>query len=188
VCRSPRSPIRPIQSARVVADTAKAAAEAGRPRTSGPDVNGDSRALMDSSRPCEWRAACPPDADDGLEGVVETTKQELLRVEDEYCEVREVITTTRTIVRKIPRTAAAARSAPGAHGADVPAAPFSVVPGIGANPKLPPSATMLPHQTIGGVRVVSAARSCVHQAPEGGCNTAADRERFAGKPSSHPCP
>ena len=128
---------------------------------------------------------------------METTERELLRVEDDYCEVREVITTTRTIVRKIPRAAAAAGSAPegdreeqaghGAHSAGVPAAPFSVVPGT-ADPKLPPSATMLPPQTLGGVRIVSAARSCVHQSPEGGCNTAADRERFAGKLSPHLCP
>jgi hypothetical protein len=197
---------------------AKAAAETARPRTSGrqhpaeaarpqhvhqgPGVdvysrqkqpglehlNGNSQALMESSRPCEWRAACPPDGDDGREGVVETTERELLRVEDDYCEVREVITTTRTIVRKIPRPAAAAGSAPGAHGAGVPAAPFSAVPGIGAVPMLPPSATMLPHQTMGGVRIVSAARSFVHQSHEGGCNTAADRERFAGKPSPRLCP
>ena len=140
---------------------------------------------MDSTRPCEWRAACSPDGN-GREGVVETTERELLRVEEDYCEVREVITTTRTIVHKILRPASEAGSAR-AHRAGVPAAPFSVVPGIGADPKLPPSSTMLPHQTIGGVRIVSAARS-VHQSHEGGCNTAADRERFAGMPSPHPCP
>jgi len=45
-------------------------------------------------------------SDDRKEHVVETSRQEMIRNEGDYCEVTEVIITKRIIVRKIPRVSA----------------------------------------------------------------------------------
>jgi len=94
-------------------------------------------------------------------------------------QVREVITTKRIIVRKIPRASAAAGPAAArpAHalpdtdndGAEQPPAPRPA--------PLAPAAAVGPHQTIGGVRVVPAGRSSVDGST---APAAAHSNRFGG--------